>query len=116
MIDYRNRSLAVAWGDRPWSNSVGAWQDFGWVSRKYGWYARNAAFNTSGPWSGTVCYQWQFVYDNKLAHGRINADAAARGGRGLEMYGNLDSWDVLGEWGMAWHELENHLDVPVEKN
>ena len=115
VLDYRNRPLAVAWGDRPWSNSIGAWKNFGWVSRKYGWYAKDAAFNTSGPWSGTVWYQWQFVYDNKLAHGKIDADAAARGGRGLEMYANLDSWDVLGEWGMACRELENYFDVPIEK-
>ncbi len=37
------------------------------------------------------------------------------GGRGVEMYGHLDSWDVLGEWGMATHEMENHFDVPIKK-
>ncbi len=26
----------------------------------------------------------------------------------------LDSWDVLGEWGMAIHEMENHFDVPLK--
>ena len=115
VLDYRNRSLAVAWGDSPWSNSIGAWKDFGWVSRKDKWYTRDFAFTTSGPWSGRVWYQWQFLHDNKLAHGKIDADAAARGGRGLEMYANLDSWDVLGEWGMACHELENHFKVPIGK-
>ncbi|MBB74171.1 MAG: hypothetical protein CMJ75_06620 [Planctomycetaceae bacterium] len=115
VLDYRNRSLAVDWGDRPGSNSIGAWKDFRWVARKHKWYSRDAAFNTSGPFSGTVWYQWQFLYDNKLAHGKIDADAAARGGRGLEMYRNLDSWDVLGEWCMACHELENYFDVPIEK-
>jgi len=115
VLDMRNRSLAVDWGDQPWSNSISAWKDFGWVPRKNNWYARDAAFNTSGPWSGTVWYQWQFLYDNKLAHGKIDTDAAARGGRGLEMFSNLDSWDVLGEWGMATHEMENYFDVPIGK-
>jgi hypothetical protein len=112
-LDYRNRSLAVDRGDKPGSSSIGAWQDFGWVYRKFKWYVRDAAFKTSGPGSGTVWYQWQFLYDNKLAHDKIAA--AVRGGRGLEMYSNLDSWDVLGEWGMACHELENYFDVPIGK-
>ena len=42
---------------------------------------------------------------------------SARGGRGLETVGggsnHLDSWDVLGEWGMASHEMENYFAVPV---
>ena len=84
VLDYGNRSLAVDRGDGPGSSSISAWEDFGWVSRKYKWYVREAAFNTSGPGSGTVWYQWQFLWDNKLAHGNIDADAAARGGRGLE--------------------------------
>ena len=51
-----------------------------------------------------------------LAQGKISADAAARGGRGLEVHAgstHLDSWDVYGDWGMACHEMENHFDVPV---
>ena len=69
------------------------------------------AFGTNVAW-----YQWQFVYDTMLAQGKINADAAARGGRGLESFASmthLDSWDVLGDWGMACHEKENHFDVPL---
>ena len=116
VLDYGNRSLAVDRGDGPGSSSISAWEDFGWVSRKYKWYVREAAFNTSGPGSGTVWYQWQFLWDNKLAHGNIDADAATRGGRGLEMYSNLDSWDVLGEWGMACLEKENYFDVPIGKD
>ena len=64
----------------------------------------------------TSWYQWQLVYDAMLARGKIDADAAARGGRGLEGFASmthLDSWDVLGEWGMACHEKENHFDVPI---
>jgi len=69
------------------------------------------AFGTSTAWD-----QWQLVYDTMLAQGKIDADAAARGGRGLESFASmthLDSWDVLGEWGMATHEKENHFDVPL---
>jgi len=69
------------------------------------------AFGTSTAW-----YQWQLVYDAMLAQRKIDADAAARGGRGLETacwHTHLDSWDVIGEWGMACHEMENHFDVPI---
>ncbi len=58
------------------------------------------------------------VYDIKLAQGKIDADAAARGGRGLETVASqthLDSWDVLGEWGMAAHEKDNYFDVGMGK-
>ena len=61
-------------------------------------------------------YQWQFVYDTMLADGRISAEAAARGGRGLQgtaTHTCLDSWDALGEWLMACHEMENHFSVPL---
>ena len=71
------------------------------------------AFGSSAAW-----YQWQLVYDTMLAQGRISADAAALGGRGLETAAwatHLDSWDVLGEWGMHVHELENYFDVPIGK-
>jgi len=71
---------------------------------------------SDGKWGNASAYQWQLVYDAMLARGKIDADAAARGGRGLEtiaMQTHLDSWDVLGEWGMATHEMENHFDVPI---
>ncbi|MEE2706629.1 MAG: pectate lyase [Planctomycetota bacterium] len=63
-------------------------------------------------------YQWQLVYDAMLADGKITADAAARGGRGLQgaaTHTCLNSWDALGEWLMAAHEMENHFDVPIGK-
>ncbi len=66
----------------------------------------------------TAWYQWQLVYDTMLAQGRIDADASARGGRGLQgvasMIG-LDSWDVFGEVYMTCVEKENHFDVPIGK-
>jgi len=63
-------------------------------------------------------YQWQLVYDTMLAQGKIDADAAARGGRGLQgvaTHTHLDSWDVLGEIHMTCVEKENHFDVPIGK-
>ena len=54
-----------------------------------------------------------------LAQGKISADAAARGGRGLEDWvswqTHLDSWDVLGHWDMNAYEMENYFDVPIKK-
>ena len=67
----------------------------------------------------TAWYEWQLVYDTMLAQGRISADAAARGGRGLQGVGthtHLDSWDVLGEVFMTVAERENHFDVPLGVN
>lgn len=76
-----------------------------------------SAFNTTGQWGSTAWYQWQFLYDVKLAQGKVSAEAAARGGRGLESVASqhhLDSWDILGEWGMATHEVENHFAIPLK--
>ena len=70
-----------------------------------------------GKYGSVAWYQLQLVYDTMLAHGKIDADAAARGGRGLQgvaWHTCLDSWDVLGDWLMACHELENHFDVPIK--
>jgi len=76
-----------------------------------------AAHRTKDAYGHVAWYEWQLVYDTMLAQGKISADAAARGGRGLEPHTgmtHLDSWDVLGEWGMACHELDNYFDVPIE--
>lgn len=69
-----------------------------------------------GKGGSVAWYQWQVVYDAMLADGKISADAAARGGRGLQGVAThicLDSWDAFGEWLMACHELENHFAVPI---
>ena len=95
----------------------------GLIAQKSRWYGPqltkwSQAYNTTGQWGNVAWYQWQLVYDTMLAQGKISADAAARGGRGLEtvaMQNHLDSWDVLGEWGMQIYEVENYFDVPVEK-
>ena len=61
-------------------------------------------------------YQWQLVYDKKLALGKIDADAVARGGRGLANAANhLDSWDVLGAWKMSCYEKDNYFNVPIDR-
>jgi len=70
-----------------------------------------------GKFGNVAWYQWQLVHDAMLAQGKISADAAARGGRGLQgaaWHTCLDSWDALGEWLMACHEMENHFDVPLK--
>ncbi|GIS58299.1 MAG: hypothetical protein CM1200mP2_05240 [Planctomycetaceae bacterium] len=93
----------------------------GLVPAKTRWYGPvlskwGTSASTSGRYGNVAWYEWQLVYDSLLARGRISADAAARGGRGLEsvaMQTHLDSWDVLGEWGMAAHEIEDHFDVPL---
>jgi len=54
---------------------------------------------------------------SELARGKIDADAAARGGRVMEAWmssmSHLDSWDVLGPYDMQAYEVENHFDVPI---
>jgi hypothetical protein len=78
-----------------------------------------ASYGTSGQYGSVAWYQWQLVYDTMLATGKINASTAARGGRGVEHVASMnhfDSWDVLGEWGMATRELENYFNIPLEEN
>ena len=66
----------------------------------------------------TGWYQWQLVYDTMIAQGKVSADAAARGGRGLEHWTanctHLDSWDALGQYSMHVFEVENHFDMPIK--
>ena len=74
-----------------------------------------------GKWPGHAAwYQWQLVYDTMIAQGKIDADKAARGGRGLEdwmgSHTHLDSWDVMGQYNMHFQERENHFDVPLGVN
>ena len=123
VLDMRNRRLAYPYNQRPGYTGMSTADDFGFVSAKGRWYGDPStkwgeAFQTVYPPGSNIWYQWQMIYDFRLARGQVNADAAARGGRGLEsvaMHTHLDSWDVLGEWGMASHEMENYFDVPLGK-
>ena len=123
VLDMRNRRLAFPFVGSAGYTGMSAMKDFGFVGRKGRWYGEKgtkwgAAYDPRYPYSSGAWYQWQLVYGVKLARGKIDADAAARGGRGLESVAamtHLDSWDVLGEWGMATHEMENYFDVPLEK-
>ncbi|MCP4192573.1 MAG: hypothetical protein GY768_18315 [Planctomycetaceae bacterium] len=122
VLDLRNRRLAYPYLGRPGYSGISTMSDFRFIGSKGRWYGnRNSkwgqAFQQVYPSNNVVWYQWQLVYDAKLARGEISPDAAARGGRGLESVAtqtHLDSWDVLGEWGMACHELENHFDLRVK--
>ncbi len=121
VLNIRNRRLSYPYIGRPGYTGISTSKDFGFVSSKGRWYGNpetkwGAAFQTVYPSKNTIWYQWQLIYDLKLAQGKIDADAAARGGRGLESVStqtHFDSWDVLGEWGMATLEMENYFDIPI---
>ena len=123
VLDIRNRRMAFPYTGRPGYTGMSTAKDFGFVNSKGRWYGDpntkwGAAFQTVYPSKNTIWYQWQLVYDAKIARGQIDADAAARGGRGLESVAtqtHLDSWDVLGEWGMSCYEMKNYFDVPIGK-
>jgi len=87
-----------------------------WYGAKYTKWGR--AYDDYIDNNGTSAwYQWQIVYDTMLAQGKISAEKAARGGRGLQgvasMYG-MDSWDVFGEVYMTVANKENLFDIPLE--
>jgi len=86
---------------------------------KWGKAYEDYALRKDGWWEGLgAMHQWQLVYDAMIAQGRIDADTAARGGRGLEAsvgsMTNLDSWDVIGQYDNHVVEVENHFDVPIK--
>jgi len=96
----------------------GRW--YGPDKSKWGKAYEDYALREDGWWEGLgAMHQWQLVYDAMIAQGRIDADAAARGGRGMEhavcAMANLDSWDVIGPYDNHAVEVENHFDVPVGK-
>jgi hypothetical protein len=61
---------------------------------------------------------WQYVWDVRLALGKIDADTAAWGGRGLESAGApswfFPAWDTVGDWSTKAVEAENWLDIPLD--
>ena len=123
-LDLRNRRMAYPFTNSPGYTGMATMKDFNFLGSKSRWYGKTgtkwgAAFQNVYPSPSVTWYQWQFIYDMKLAHGEIDPEAAARGGRGFETVASqthLDSWDVLGEWGMGVLERENHFDVPLERN
>ncbi len=124
VLDLRNRRMAYPFSNSPGYTGMASMNDFSFLGSKGRWYGKTgtkwgAAFQNVYPSANVTWYQWQFVYDMKLAYGEIGAEAAARGGRGFETVASqthLDSWDVLGEWGMGVLEKENYFDVPLERN
>ena len=124
VLDLRNRRMAYPFSNSPGYTGIASMNDFSFLGSKGRWYGKTgtkwgAAFQNVYPSANVTWYQWQFVYDMKLAYGEIGAKAAARGGRGFETVASqthLDSWDVLGEWGMGVLEKENYFDVPLERN
>jgi len=124
VLDLRNRRMAYPFSNSPGYTGMASMNDFSFLGSKGRWYGKTgtkwgAAFQNVYPSANVTWYQWQFVYDMKLAYGEIGAKAAARGGRGFETVASqthLDSWDVLGEWGMGVLEKENYFDVPLERN
>ncbi|MED5453489.1 MAG: hypothetical protein VX961_03065, partial [Verrucomicrobiota bacterium] len=123
-LDLRNRRMAYPFKANPGYTGMSTTKGFNFLGSKSRWYGRvgtkwGAAFQNIYPSPSVSWYQWQFIYDMKLAHGEIDPASAARGGRGFETVASqthLDSWDVLGEWGMATNEMDNHFDVPLNNN
>ena len=59
--------------------------------------------------------QWQFVWDVSLALGKIDADAAAKGGLGLESERLAQPWDMMWHWESRCIDVEDWLDIPLEQ-
>ncbi len=61
---------------------------------------------------------WQYVWDVRVALGKIDSDVAAWGGRGLESAGAptwfFPQWDTVGDWSTKAVEAENWLDIPLD--
>ncbi len=57
--------------------------------------------------------QWQYVWDVRLATGKIDPDTAVTGGRGLEVMHYWPRWDVQGDWTTRAVEVEDWMNVPL---
>ena len=57
--------------------------------------------------------QWQYVWDVRLAQGKIDSDTAATGGRGMETYVQHERWNVAGDWTTRAVEVEDWMNVPM---
>ena len=56
---------------------------------------------------------WQYVWDVRLATGKIDADTVVTGGRGLEVVHYWPRWDVQGDWTTRAVEVEDWMNVPL---
>jgi hypothetical protein len=60
---------------------------------------------------------WQYVWDVRLALGKIDAATAAAGGRGFEAEGPpttfFEPWDVRGDWTLRAIQVDNWLAIPL---
>ena len=60
---------------------------------------------------------WQYVWDVRVALGKIDADTAAWGGRGIESgeasLGCFPAWDCIGDWSTMAVEVEDWTDIPL---
>lgn len=57
--------------------------------------------------------QWQYVWDVNLALGKIDPDAAAKGGMGLESERLAQRWDMMWHWESRCIDVEDWLDIPI---
>ena len=91
------------------SAKTNLYQDGGWV---WVWWHPQRPY----PYRGWAA--WQYVWDVRVALGRIDADTAAWGGRGLESGGAptwfFPIWDTVGDWSTKAVEAENWPDIPLE--
>ena len=56
----------------------------------------------------------QYIFDVRLALGKIDADLAAKGGRGLEAR-YTEPWDITGDWTLRAVQIENWMDIPFNE-
>jgi len=59
--------------------------------------------------------KWQFVWDARLANGKVSLKSAAHGGHGLLKWTEsfTDLWDVHYDWTSRVMAVDNWLDVPI---
>ena len=59
---------------------------------------------------------WQYVWDVRLALGKIDADTAASGGRGMENQHSWESWDMMGDWTTRCIKVQDWMNVPLKQD
>ena len=59
---------------------------------------------------------WQYVWDVRLALGKIDAETAASGGRGMENQHSWKSWDFMGDWTTRCIKVQDWMNVPLKQD